>query len=69
MDEYVAPACWIKRTTPGPSRPSAMTPFELMIGRSPRTALDVLIPRMDDTETTGGLTNFCTDILPYILVY
>ena len=58
MDDYVAPVYWIKRTTPDPSLPSAMTPFPLLIGRSPRTALDELIPRMDDTETTGGLTNF-----------
>ena len=35
-----------------------MTPFQLLFGRSQRTILDVLVPQMDDTETTGGLTNF-----------
>ena len=35
-----------------------MIPFQLLFCRSPRTALDVLVPQMDDTETTGGLTNF-----------
>ena len=43
---------------PDPSLPSAMIPFQLLFGRTPRTALDVLVPQMDDTETTGGLTNF-----------
>ena len=57
-DEYVAPACWIKRTMPDPSLSSAMTPFHLLFGRSPRTTLDVLVPQMNDTETTGGLTDF-----------
>ena len=57
-DKYVGPACWIKRTMPDSSLPSAMTPFQLLFGRSPRTTLDVLVPQMDDTETTGGLTNF-----------
>ena len=57
-DEYVALACWIKRTMPDPSLPSAMTPFQLLFGRSPRTSLDMLVPQMDDTEATGGLENF-----------
>ena len=57
-DEYVALACWIKRTMPDPSLPSAMTPFQLLFGRSPRTSLDMLVPQMDDTEATGSLENF-----------
>ena len=57
-DEYVALACWIKRTLPDPSLPSAMTPFQLLFGRSPRTSLDMLVPQMDDTEATEGLENF-----------
>ena len=59
-DEYVAPACWIKRTRsmPDPSFPSAMTPFQLLFGRSPRIALHVKVPQTGDTETTRGLTNF-----------
>ena len=57
-DEYVAAACWIKRTTPDPALPSAMTPIQLLVGRSPRSTLDMLIPQMDDTETTGGLNTF-----------
>ena len=56
-DEYVAAACWIKRTMPDPALPSAMTPFQLLFGRSPRTTLDMLIPQVDDTEATGGLSN------------
>ena len=43
---------------PDPSPPSAMTPFQLLFGHSLRTALDVLVPQMNDTETTGVLTNF-----------
>ena len=57
-DEYVTAAFWIKRTMPNPSLPSAMTPFQLLFGRSPRTTLDLLVPQMDDTEATGGLSNF-----------
>ena len=41
-----------------PVLPSAMTPFQLLFGRSPRTSLDMLVPQMDDTETTGGFENF-----------
>ena len=55
--EYVALACLIKRIIPDPSLPSAVTPFQLLFGRSPRTTLDVLVPQMDGPETTGGLTN------------
>ena len=57
-DEYVALVCWIKRTMPDPPLPSAMTPFQLLFVRSPRTSLDMLVPQMDDTEATGGLENF-----------
>ena len=56
-DEYVAPACRIERATSDPSLPSAMTPFQLLFDRSPRTTLGTLIPQMDDMEATGGLTN------------
>ena len=56
--EYVAAACWIKRSMPDPSLPSAMTSFQLLFGRSLRTTLDMLVPKMDDTEATGGLSNF-----------
>lgn len=57
-DKYVAPACWIKRTMPDPAQPSTMTPFHFLFGRSPRTPLDAIVPRMDDTELTGGLDTF-----------
>ena len=57
-DEYVAPACWIKRTLPDPSLPTNMTPFEILFGRSPRTSLDTLVPQVEDTDLTGGLDNF-----------
>ena len=57
-DEYVAAECWIKCTVLDPSLPSAMTPFQLLFGRSPRTTLDMLVPQMDDTGATGGLSNF-----------
>ena len=56
-DKDVSAACWIKRTTLDPAQASAMTPIQLQFGRSPRTTLDMLIPRMDDTEATGGLSN------------
>ncbi len=35
-----------------------MTPFQLLFGRTPRTSLDMLVPQMDDKDTTGGLENF-----------
>ena len=57
-DEHVAAACWIKRTMPDSSLPSTMTPFQPLFGRSTRTTLDMLVPQMDDTEATGGLSNF-----------
>ena len=57
-DEYVAAACWIRRTTPDPALPSAMTSFQLLFGCSPRTTLDMLIPQMDVTEAAGGLSSF-----------
>ena len=57
-NEYVAAARWIKGTMPDPALPSAMTPFQLLFDRSPRTTLDMLIPQMDDTEATGGLSSF-----------
>lgn len=58
-DEYVAPACGIKRTTPDSRLPSAMAPFQFVFGRSPRTTLDMpVLPQMDGAEATGGLANF-----------
>ena len=57
-DEYVALASGIKRTMPDPSLPSAMTPFQLLFDRSPRTSPEMLVPQMDDTKTTGDLENF-----------
>ena len=41
-----------------PSLSSTMTSCQLLFGCSPRTAFDVLVPQMDDTETTVGLSNF-----------
>ena len=41
-----------------PSPSSTMTSFQLLFGCSPCTAFDVLVPQMDDTETTVGLRNF-----------
>ena len=46
------------RTTTDPSLRSVMIPFQLLFGRSPCTTLDKLVPQMDDTEATGGLTDF-----------
>ena len=43
---------------PDSSLPSTMTPFQPLFGRSTRTTLDMLVPQMDDTEATGGLSNF-----------
>ena len=56
-DDYVAPACWIKRTIPDPSFPFTMTPFQLICRRSLRTKLDTFVPQMDGTETPVDLTN------------
>ena len=57
-DEYVAPACWIKRTLPDPTLPNNMTPFELLFGRKPRISLDTLVPQIDATDVSGGLDSF-----------
>ena len=57
-DEYVAPACWIKRTLPDPTIPNNMTPFELLFGRKPRISLDTLVPQIDATDISGGLDSF-----------
>ena len=51
-NEYVVIACWITRTVPDTSLPSAMTPFQLLFGGSSRTSLDILVPQMDDAEAT-----------------
>ena len=57
-DEYVLPACWIKRTLPDPSLPNNMTPFELLFGRKPRISLDTIVQHIDATDKPGGLDNF-----------
>ena len=57
-DEYVAPACWIKRTLLDPTLPNTMTPFELLFGRKPRISLDTLVPQIDATDKSGGLDSF-----------
>ena len=57
-DQHAALACWLKRTMPDTSLPSAMTPFQLLFGRSSCASLDILVPQMDDMETTGGFENF-----------
>ena len=57
-DEYVAPACWIKRTLPDSSLQSKMTAFELMFGRKPRTSLDSLVPLLDGAAQTTSLDKF-----------
>ena len=54
-DEYVAPACWIKRTLPDPILPNNMTPFELLFGRKRHISLDTLVPQIDTTDRSGGL--------------
>ena len=47
-DEYVDPACWIKRTLPDPSTPFNMSPFEILFGRTPRTTIDTYRTPPDD---------------------
>ena len=54
-DEYVSPACWIKRAMPDPTLPGNGSPFEILFGRKPRTSLDTIVPQMDDSEITGDL--------------
>ena len=56
--EYVAPACWIKRTLPDPTLPNNMTPFELLFGQKLRISLDTLVPQIDATDISGGLDSF-----------
>ena len=56
--EYVAPACWIKRTLPDSSLQSKMTAFELLFGRKPRTSLDSLVPLLDGAAQTTSLDDF-----------
>ena len=56
-DDYVSPACWVKRTLPDPSLPKNLSPFEMLFGRKPRTSLDSLLPRID-TDMEEGLDNF-----------
>lgn len=36
-DQYVQVACWILTTTPDPSLPAAMSLYQILFGRSPRT--------------------------------
>ena len=57
-DEYVVPACWIKRTLPDPTLPNNMTPFEVLFGRKPRISLDTLVPQIDATDRSGRLDSF-----------
>ena len=57
-DEYVAPACWIKRTLPDSSLQSKMTAFKLLFGRKPRTSLDSLVPLLDAAAQPASLDNF-----------
>ena len=57
-DEYVTPACWIKRTLPDSSLPSKMTSFELLFSRKPRASLESLAPLLDDAKQPGNLDNF-----------
>ena len=57
-DEYVAPACWLKRTLPDPTLPNNMTLFELLFGRKPRISPDTLVPQIDATDVSGGLDSF-----------
>ena len=57
-DEYVAPACWIKRTLPDSSLQSKMTACELLFGRKPRTSFDSLVPLLDGAAQATSLDNF-----------
>lgn len=45
-DHYVKVACWIKSTTPDITLPSATSPFEVLLGRKPRTHLDAVTPQI-----------------------
>ena len=57
-DEYVAPACWIKRTLPDSSLQSKMTAFELLFGRKLRTSLHSLVPLLDGAAQATSLDSF-----------
>ena len=47
-DEYMQPAPWLHRTTPGPRLPDKATLFLLLFGRDCRTQMDATSPRPDD---------------------
>ena len=53
--EYVALACWIKRTLADPSLPFKIAAFELLFGCKPRTSLDSLVPLLDDAIQPDSL--------------
>ena len=57
-DEYIVPACGIKRTLPNSSLPSKMTSFESLFSRKPRASLDSLVPVLDDVKQLGNLDSF-----------
>ena len=57
-DEYISPACWVKRTLPDPRLPGNMSPFEILLGRKPRTPLDTLTPQIDGADSAEGLDSF-----------
>ena len=51
-------ACWVKRTTPDTTLPSAISPFEVLFGRKPRTQLDALTPQVNGEASGQGLVEF-----------
>ena len=57
-DEYVMPACWIRNNLPDATLSPNMTPFRVLLGRNPRTALDTLLPSPDGEQTGGDVQAF-----------
>lgn len=57
-DWPVAPTFWLKRNPLHTAFPGKMSPFELLFGCKTRTALDIQVPHMDNTDLSGSLDAF-----------
>ena len=49
-DYYVPVATWIHRVTPDPSVPGGASPCRILLGRDPRSHIDVVSASLDDAS-------------------
>ena len=54
-DEYVSVATWAHRMQPDESLPGRLSPYQMLLGRSPRTPLDQLAPSLDNSGAALNL--------------